>query len=76
MKLKSSVVVLACLSFAGVVQANESVSLLLNWVAGGDHAPYYYAQKMVSISLCSRAKVRWSRRRPRVPASTPSASPT
>ena len=46
MKLNSSVIVLACLSFAGAAQANESVSLLLNWVAGGDHAPYYYAQKM------------------------------
>ncbi len=22
------------------------VSMILNWVAGGDHAPYYYAQKM------------------------------
>jgi NitT/TauT family transport system substrate-binding protein len=25
--------------------ANEQVSFLLNWVAGGDHAPYYFAQK-------------------------------
>src|SRR3984885_212794 len=46
MKLKSSVIALACFSFAGATQANESVSFLLNWVAGGDHAPYYYAQKM------------------------------
>src|SRR5580704_8665106 len=46
MNLKSSVIVLACLSFAGAAQANEPVSFLLNWVAGGDHAPYYYAQKM------------------------------
>src|ERR1700733_9935813 len=46
MKLKSSVIALACFSFAGAAQANESVSFLLNWVAGGDHAPYYYAQKM------------------------------
>ena len=34
------------LGFAGAAQANEQVSFLLNWVAGGDHAPYYYAQKM------------------------------
>src|SRR5579863_5439283 len=27
-------------------QAGESSKLLLNWVAGGDHAPYYYAQKL------------------------------
>src|ERR1700728_3094652 len=46
MKLKSFVIALACFSFAGAAQANESVSFLLNWVAGGDHAPYYYAQKM------------------------------
>jgi NitT/TauT family transport system substrate-binding protein len=46
MKLKSSVIVLACLGFSGAAHANESVSFLLNWVAGGDHAPYYYAQKM------------------------------
>jgi NitT/TauT family transport system substrate-binding protein len=46
MKLKSSVIALALLGFGGAAQANESVSFLLNWVAGGDHAPYYYAQKM------------------------------
>src|SRR5271165_5011392 len=45
MKL-SSVFAVALLGFASPAQANESVSLLLNWVAGGDHAPYYYAQKM------------------------------
>lgn len=27
------------------VQAAEKVSFILNWVAGGDHAPVYYAQK-------------------------------
>ena len=46
MKLKSSVIALALLGFGGAAQASESVSFLLNWVAGGDHAPYYYAQKM------------------------------
>jgi NitT/TauT family transport system substrate-binding protein len=46
MKLKISVVAIACFGFSGAVHANESVSFLLNWVAGGDHAPYYYAQKM------------------------------
>src|ERR1700733_13598696 len=46
MKLKSSIVAIACFGFSGAVHANESVSFLLNWVAGGDHAPYYYAQKM------------------------------
>ncbi|MDE2230044.1 MAG: ABC transporter substrate-binding protein [Alphaproteobacteria bacterium] len=46
MKLRLSVIALAVLGFAGVAQAGEPVSFLLNWVAGGDHAPYYYAQKM------------------------------
>jgi NitT/TauT family transport system substrate-binding protein len=45
MKLFSTVAV-ALLGFAVPAHANESVSFLLNWVAGGDHAPYYYAQKM------------------------------
>ena len=45
MKL-SSVFAVALLVFASPAQANEAVSFLLNWVAGGDHAPYYYAQKM------------------------------
>ena len=46
MKLRFSVLAVAALAFAGNAHANERVSFLLNWVAGGDHAPYYYAQKM------------------------------
>jgi NitT/TauT family transport system substrate-binding protein len=46
MKLKIAVLALGVLGCAGVARANEPVSFLLNWVAGGDHAPYYYAQKM------------------------------
>jgi NitT/TauT family transport system substrate-binding protein len=46
MKLKLSIVAVALLVFTGAARANEQVSLLLNWLAGGDHAPYYYAQKM------------------------------
>jgi NitT/TauT family transport system substrate-binding protein len=26
--------------------APQKVTMILNWIAGGDHAPYYYAQKM------------------------------
>ncbi len=26
--------------------ASEKVDFILNWIAGGDHAPYYYAKKM------------------------------
>ena len=30
----------------GGAEAAEKVNFILNWIAGGDHAPYYYAQKM------------------------------
>lgn len=30
----------------GSAAAQEKVSFILNWIAGGDHAPYYYAQEM------------------------------
>lgn len=30
----------------GSASAAEKVNFILNWIAGGDHAPYYYAQKM------------------------------
>ena len=29
---------------SGTVQAAEKVDFILNWIAGGDHAPYYYAR--------------------------------
>ncbi len=37
--------VLAVIVMAGTspVQAGERVDFILNWIAGGDHAPYYYA---------------------------------
>jgi hypothetical protein len=40
MRLKISVIALALCGFAGAAQANTEVSFLLNWIAGGDHAPY------------------------------------
>ncbi len=48
MKLRLSVIAAAAaaLTFASAAHANERVSFILNWVAGGDHAPYYYAHKM------------------------------
>ena len=30
----------------GPAMAAEKVNFILNWIAGGDHAPYYYANKM------------------------------
>ena len=74
MKLRLSVIAVVLLGFSGAARANEQVSLLLNWLAGGDHAPYYYAQKMgwykdagIDLTLC-RAKARWSPRKRPVPA--------
>jgi NitT/TauT family transport system substrate-binding protein len=46
MRFRMSLAVLAMLALSGGAHANEQVSFLLNWIAGGDHAPYYYAQKM------------------------------
>jgi NitT/TauT family transport system substrate-binding protein len=33
-------------SAPAVAQKAEKVDFILNWVAGGDHVPYYYAKKM------------------------------
>jgi NitT/TauT family transport system substrate-binding protein len=46
MTFRLFVAALAMVASASAAHANEQVSFLLNWVAGGDHAPYYYAQKM------------------------------
>jgi NitT/TauT family transport system substrate-binding protein len=36
-----------CIAAAGVAPAAaQKLTFTLNWVAGGDHAPYFYAQKM------------------------------
>jgi NitT/TauT family transport system substrate-binding protein len=37
---------LAACAFAASPAAAEKITFTLNWVAGGDHAPYFYAQKM------------------------------
>jgi NitT/TauT family transport system substrate-binding protein len=46
MAIKFSIGVVCVLWFAGAAQASEPTSFILNWIAGGDHAPYYWAQKM------------------------------
>ena len=45
---KSGFAALAAVSLGAMPAAaqNQKVTFTLNWVAGGDHAPYYYAQKM------------------------------
>ena len=42
--LRSLVAAAAVASFSA--QAQQKVDFVLNWVPGGDHAPYYYAKKM------------------------------
>jgi NitT/TauT family transport system substrate-binding protein len=37
---------LAAIAFAASPAAAQKLTFTLNWVAGGDHAPYFYAQKM------------------------------
>ena len=36
----------AGLMASAAVQAQQKLDFVLNWVPGGDHAPYYYAKKM------------------------------
>lgn len=43
---KCGLAALAAIVFGASPAAAQKVTFTLNWVAGGDHAPYYYAQKM------------------------------
>jgi NitT/TauT family transport system substrate-binding protein len=36
----------AALALSGAAQAQDKLSLVLNWLPGADHAPIFYAQKM------------------------------
>ena len=44
--LVTALVALAVAPFATPVAAQTKLDFILNWVPGGDHAPYYYANKM------------------------------
>jgi len=49
--MKKVLIVFAALAsvvslLAPTAQAGTKINFILNWIAGGDHAPYYYAQKM------------------------------
>lgn len=44
--LVSALAALAVASFATPVAAQAKLDFILNWVPGGDHAPYYYAKKL------------------------------
>jgi len=43
--VRAAAVALAALPLWGTAQAAEEVTLVLNWVAGGDHAPIYWAKE-------------------------------
>ena len=43
---KFALAVLAGLALGASPAAAQKLTFTLNWVAGGDHAPYFYAQKM------------------------------
>jgi NitT/TauT family transport system substrate-binding protein len=44
MKRLAQTILIALPLFAGTAQAAEEVTFVLNWVAGGDHAPVYWAK--------------------------------
>ena len=44
--LAAAVVAATVTTGATTAMAGEKVDFILNWIAGGDHAPYYYGQKM------------------------------
>ena len=72
----------ASLPFAAAPAAAQKIDFILNWVPGGDHAPYYYAKKLgwyqkEGIDLNLEPGKAWhSRRRRWARARIRSASPT
>src|SRR2546425_6985592 len=43
---KLTLAALAGIALGAAPAAAQKITFTLNWVAGGDHAPYFYAQKM------------------------------
>jgi NitT/TauT family transport system substrate-binding protein len=43
---KIALAVVAGIALSAAPAAAQKITFTLNWVAGGDHAPYFYAQKM------------------------------
>ena len=43
---KFAVAALAGVALGAAPASAQKITFTLNWVAGGDHAPYFYAQKM------------------------------
>src|SRR4051812_50040018 len=45
---KTVLAALAAVTLGASTAAAQKITFTLNWVAGGDHAPYFYAQKLGS----------------------------
>jgi len=46
MKFKATLIAAAALALGVSPAMAQKITFTLNWVAGGDHAPYFYAQKL------------------------------
>src|SRR5258706_5001177 len=46
MKIIAKVALATLVALAAAEASAQKLTFTLNWVAGGDHAPYFYAQKM------------------------------
>ena len=46
MKIFTKVALATLVALGATPAAAQKITFTLNWVAGGDHAPYFYAQKM------------------------------
>src|SRR5262245_21921102 len=46
MKITATVALAILVALGASPAAAQKITFTLNWVAGGDHAPYFYAQKM------------------------------
>ena len=46
MKITATVALATLVALGASPAAAQKLTFTLNWVAGGDHAPYFYAQKM------------------------------
>src|SRR3954463_12716041 len=44
--MRRLVIAAALAALAGPAAAQQKIDFILNWVPGGDHAPYYYAKKL------------------------------
>src|SRR3954463_6429298 len=44
--MRRLIIAAAAAALAAPAAAQQKIDFILNWVPGGDHAPYYYAKKL------------------------------